>query len=123
MTPTRRYIWDAMPDPVLNVKDNSNTQPHIHPPLRSRLGTSAHAAIRAWRERCSCAVARTALSCRRADDGWLPACRDYRFPRPNMRPKRSAIDLAGLISITLDPSGGRSAAACSAESVVRTWVV
>ena len=45
---------------------------------------------------------------------------DYRFPRPNMRPNRSAIDLAGLMSITVDPSGSGRFAACSAERVVLT---
>jgi hypothetical protein len=51
------------------------------------------------------------------------AIRLYRFPRPNMRPNRSAIDLDGLMSITVDPSGTGSFAACSAESVVQTKVV
>ena len=46
--------------------------------------------------------------------------RYYCFPRPNMRPNRSAIDLVGLMSITVDPSGSGRFAACSAESVVRT---
>jgi hypothetical protein len=48
------------------------------------------------------------------------AGRYYRFHRPNMRPNRSAIDLAGLMSIRVDPSGSGRFAACSAESVVQT---
>ena len=46
--------------------------------------------------------------------------RYYLLPRPNMRPNRSAIDLAGLMSTRVDPSGSGRFAACSAESVVQT---
>ena len=50
------------------------------------------------------------------------ARRHYRFPRPKMRPNRAPMDLAGLISITVDKSGGGSFAAWSAESLVQTKV-
>ena len=65
----------------------------------------------------------SALSCRGADDcQWLARGR-YRFPRPNIRPNRPAIELAGLISTRVDPSGSGRFAACSVESVVETYVV
>ena len=47
----------------------------------------------------------------------------YRLPRPNMRPNRSPIDLAGLMSTRVDPSGSGRFAACSEERVVPTWLV
>jgi hypothetical protein len=72
-----------------------------------------------WQER---APAQTP-SAPTADDRQSPASRYYRFPRPNMRPNRSAIDLGGLMSTKVDPSGSGRLAACSAESVVQTQVV
>ena len=64
--------------------------------------------------RCRAGVRMTACCLRRGR---------YRFPRPNIRPKRPAIELAGLISTRVDPSGSGRFAACSAESVVETYVV
>jgi hypothetical protein len=40
-----------------------------------------------------------------------------------MRPNRSAIDLGGLMSTKVDPSGSGRLAACSTESVVQTQLV
>jgi hypothetical protein len=74
-----------------------------------------------WRRRLTRTSSHAATcSCRRADDCRLLSRGVYRFPRPNMRPNRLAIDLAGLMSIRVDPSGSGRLAACSAESVVRT---